>query len=223
MKREKRIWISFFVLFLVVAAVLYEGGMQYCSDLLSPDHNKLSIYLVAGNFDRRSIEFGRGAPSPYSVKLEPQALISDTDIMAWNSTNYSFDVSPAAAMRIAFRCEGRERPFVLMAEGRRMFVGLFGRATSSIGSSVPTIFTDTLEADCIVGATNLPVDVLGRILGRDHTTIDKFFAMPGKTTNVTIVIESLERADSPDPLDNPRIVSAVNALFADRNRQNGRE
>lgn len=178
--------------------------------------NTLAIHLVAGSVPRSSIIDGTATPE--GLKLKDQPILSDADFVAWNVTNHSFVITPAAAMRLGGSCMHNERPFVLLAKGEPVYLGMFGTSVSSSSAAVPVILTDLVVMDCFMGITNVPDDVW-RMIGRgDPGITDRLLAITNATTNVTLQID---RGYPPpdgfgrgaDLRGDKRIAAAVDQLF----------
>ncbi len=107
--------------------------------------NLLAFYLVADDLEDPRIAGKMLVDSnvaPDGLNLMARPILSDADFVAWNATNYTFVVTPEAALRLYNLCEHRRVGFVLMACGEAIYRGNFGTERSSIGSKEPLIYTD---------------------------------------------------------------------------------
>ncbi len=181
--------------------------------------NVLAFYLVS---QERPTS---GTAKPSSPPLEPYPILSDPDFVAWDVTNHTFVITPAAAIRVGLQCGMRTRPFVLMAEGVPIYRGAFWTMVSSQSCSDPVIIADLAVQDCFMGLDNVPDDVW-RMIGReDPARFDRvmMLAKVKPTTNVTLSIElgypglSKEALEKAEKLRSDlRVPAAVQKLFAGR-------
>ena len=196
----------------ILPGLLLVGGFwTYAADRTT---NLISIHLVADKVPRISLV--KRSPTPEGLKLTDPPILSDTDFIGWNVTNHTFVITPAAAKRLVGSCSWREKPFVLLANGEPIYVGMFGTSVSSISAGVPTILTDSVARDCFMGITNLPTDVVRMIRQADPGLTDRLLTLTNVTTNVSLRIDAgypgaLENA--PDPRNDARIATAVDRLF----------
>lgn len=176
----------------------------------------LAIYLVADQIPRDLLVDGTASPAGLSLKTPP--ILSDADFVAWDTTNHTFVITPAAAKRLVGSCTFREVPFVLVSEREPVYVGLFGTANSSQSASVPVILTDLVEVDCFMGIANVPTEVWHMIGRGDPGVTDQLMVLTNATTNVTLRIDRGYPppdgfALAPDRRGDKRIGPAVEKLF----------
>lgn len=147
--------------------------------------NKFAIYLVADQIPQENIF--RSTLKPEELKLAPQPLISDPDLISYNTNNHSFVVKPAAAARVTKACERRlQTPFVLLACDQPVYAGTFTSPFSSFSSELPTIMLGLWETNEVSGNVTLKIDR----------------AYPGPSN-----------LSPPDRRSDPRVLSALRQLF----------
>jgi hypothetical protein len=101
--------------------------------------NSFGIYLTTGTVDRRIIATGKGDWS--AIRLSDSPLISADDIISYDFAEHSMKLRPEALARIP-RPPVAGTPFVVVANGERVYLGVFTTAFSSIPSGVPSIMVD---------------------------------------------------------------------------------
>ncbi|MDR3457729.1 MAG: hypothetical protein P4N60_09810 [Verrucomicrobiae bacterium] len=163
--------------------------------------NLLSIHLVV---EKVFPQWHPGSmPKPDSLTLVSPPVLADGDFVSFDATNQTFTITPGAARRLAAGLRGGAAPillnggvydqipdtapFVLQAAGEPIYVGAFYTLVSSSAFAGPVILPDTM------------------------------FISPHLTNNVTFRIELGYPGTSPglaDPRRDPRIVAAVQKLFA---------
>ena len=144
--------------------------------------NTFAIYLTAEPVDRRILAYGTGDWS--SVKLQATPLISETDIVAYDFTNHWMTLRSEVFKRLP-PPSIPGTPFVVIANGERIYLGAFTTPSSSIPVFVPSIISMGRE-----WYTNLPPDTL---------QIDRGYPGPRKLTD-------------PDPRPDDRIKRALATL-----------
>ncbi len=103
--------------------------------------NRLAIYLVAERVSEDSIIHGTATPS--DLKLASQPFISDRDLQAYNTTNHTFVITLAAAKRLTGALGSKLWvPFVVTANGERIYLGVLTTLVGSTSSGVPAIVAD---------------------------------------------------------------------------------
>jgi hypothetical protein len=160
----------------------------------SASTNSFGIYLTAEPVDPRILGYGTGDWS--HVTLQPKPLISDEDILVYDFTNHRMTLTHEAFMRLP-RPSVFGTPFVVVADGERIYWGAFTTSVSSIEVFAPSIIPDSRG-----GYTNLPPDTLQVYRGYD---------VSHKVTN-------------PDPRPDGRIkraLGALNKLKSDRRLYQG--
>lgn len=144
--------------------------------------NTFGIYLTTGPVDPRLLSHGRGDWS--AVRLAESPVISATDIISYDFAEHAMKLRPEALARIP-RPPVHGVPFVVVANGERVYLGAFTISLSSMSFAVPSIMVDGR-----VLATNRAPDIM---------VIDR--AYPGPSFGV-----------GPDPRGDPRIKAALAAL-----------
>jgi len=118
--------------------------------------NTFAIYLVAGDVPWKQIVDGTATPE--SLKLLPTPVISGSELLSYNTTNHTFNLARAARERVYQQCtRSLQVPFVLVAEGEPVYVGVFTTMVSSRSSGVPAILTDRLRMNAD-GAYDFRID-----------------------------------------------------------------
>ena|SRR6266498_3329021 len=164
--------------------------------------NRLAMYFIADKVPRDDLVNGTAKVNEMTLAREP--ILSDSDFLAYSVTNHQFTITAEAAKRLAIGTSGRgtaatstgvvgyhldgERPFVLVASGERIYVGIFSSPTSStmyffspfVYPSVPFV--------------------------PEHS------ASPIKLRINFQVLPNDKRRDAPDPRDDPRFLTVVKAL-----------
>jgi len=144
--------------------------------------NIFAIYLTAEPVDRRILAYGTGDWS--NVKLQATPLISETDLLAYDFTNHWLTLKPEVFKRFP-PPSIPGTPFVVIANGQRIYLGAFTTPNSSIPVFVPSIIAMGRQ-----WYTNLPPDTL---------QIDRGYPGPRKLTD-------------PDPRPDQRIKRALASL-----------
>jgi hypothetical protein len=75
------------------------------------------------------------------VKLGDHPLISDADLVAYDFTNHVMTVKPEVFRRLP----GGEVPFVVVADGERIYLGAFTTWLSSKTLCIPSIVPDIVR------------------------------------------------------------------------------
>jgi hypothetical protein len=104
----------------------------------SPPHS-LGIYLVNFNPQRPWTPETLGKLADLALVKEP--VLSDTDILSYDFATHRFHVRQPALARLPSPPVWHT-PFVLMADGQRIYVGAFSTSLSSYSLSVPSIRVD---------------------------------------------------------------------------------
>jgi hypothetical protein len=118
------------------------------------------------------------------VKLASSPVISAEDILSYDFSNHSMKLRSEALARIP-NPPVHGLPFVVVADGQRIYLGAFWTEVSSIPSSVPTITVNKQRL-----AKDQPQDI--QIIDRAYPT--RSFG------------------EGPDPRSDPRIKTALAAL-----------
>jgi hypothetical protein len=113
--------------------------LVFCSIGRSEATNSFGIYLTADPVDRRITAYGKGDWS--RVLLSESPLISAADIISYDFTNHSVKLRPEALTKIP-RPPVQGTPFVVVADGQRIYLGAFIASFSSYSLAVPSIRVD---------------------------------------------------------------------------------
>lgn len=114
--------------------------------------NTFGIYLTADPVDSRITVDGTGDWS--KVALQPRPIISAADIISYDRTRHAMKLRPEVFARLP-KPSVNGTPFVAMAGGEKIYLGVFTTPVSSLSFAVPTILPDARMID-----TNLPADTL---------------------------------------------------------------
>jgi hypothetical protein len=139
--------------------------------------NVFAIYRFAEPVDRRAITNADWKHVP----LAKTPVISEADIMAYDFTNHLMTVKPEALKRLP-KPAVSGTPFVVVARGERVYLGVFMTCVSSISVALPSIVVDEHMVD-----TNLPPNTL---------RIDRVYAAPHSKSE-------------PDPRADERVMRAL--------------
>jgi hypothetical protein len=101
--------------------------------------NSFGIYLTVEAVDRRITGYGQGNWS--HIRLLESPLISATDIISYNFMEHSMRLRPEALAKIP-RPPVEGTPFIVVANGQRIYLGVFVTSISSMSFAVPTIVVD---------------------------------------------------------------------------------
>jgi len=201
--------------------------------------NVLSIYMLAGTW-RTNLRVDAVRLS--DVELERQPALADHDFVAFNTNSHSFAVTAAAARRLArefkggtgkVRGDGKpeysfdapDAPFLLMAMGERIYLGVLKSVYSSMGYSVPVLMPEAISVGAdetndvwflvLEGGPHAPPPLPAGsevIRGPGRRAL---LVMPDGTTNS---LKSLPLTNSMDIRNDNRIIGAVRKLFGDQKR-----
>lgn len=164
-----------------------QGGRALDEGTNQPATNQLAIHLVAEEVPWKAVVDGTVAPS--GLKLMPKPIIADADLLAYNASNHTVTVTRAAARRMVEALDAKlQVPFVLLACGEPIYVGVLTTYLSSTSSGVPAILTDPLLS--------------GRS-SKARFTIDRAYPAAG-----------FGRGE--DPRGDTRVISAIERLFPHR-------
>jgi hypothetical protein len=184
-----------FVCFLLLVEVLC-GGVCFTQELSS---NNLAFYLVTTM--RTNLQ---------DIVLAPKPLLVDRDFVAYNTNTHEFTITAKAASRFHHEVRGLNVPFVLVANGQRIYLGEFKNFLSSaMPMECPIIdFPDSIEnKDFRIGqAMFFPAIPPGAHLIRGDSS-NVLVHMPDGSTNV------VHEAFPADVRNDPRILAAVRRLF----------
>lgn len=162
--------------------MLAAGVFVVCS---TESTNKLAIHLATNSVSQASIISGTAKPE--GIRLVPEAIISDRDLLAYDRSNHSFRLTAEATARVHEVCRKRlQTPFVLLAGGERIYVGVFTSPLSSISAAVPSITLWFSESE-----TN-------------NFRIERGYPAPSASP------------PEPDPRSDARVLRAINTLFPAR-------
>jgi hypothetical protein len=119
------------------------------------------------------------------LHLSEPPLISEADIISYDFSNHIITLKPEAFARIPTIAPVRGTPFVVVADGQRIYLGGFMTPISSFVLAVPSIMVGPS-----VSLPNIPTNIL---------VIDRAYPSPSFGVG-------------PDPRGDPRIKSALKAL-----------
>jgi hypothetical protein len=146
----------------------------------SESQTKFGIFLTVNP----DLAIRPGAVDLANIQLASPPVISADDIIIYDFSTHSMKLRSAALDRIP-NPPVHGLPFVVVANGQRIYLGAFWTEVSSIPSSVPTITVDRASLN-----KNQPQDV--QIIDRAYPT--RSFG------------------EGPDPRNDPRIKNALAAL-----------
>jgi hypothetical protein len=131
--------------FVVFVAVILSVIAFSCDHSTDYTHGEFAIYLLADS----TMTTGEAMQQPLnSVALSPKPIISIDDIISYKWQDHSFSLKPGADDELRAVVERRQSvrgiPFVVVAEGDRIYFAAFWFAYSSIAPTCPTIFADFL-------------------------------------------------------------------------------
>jgi len=123
-----------------------------------------AIYLLAEPVDPRITGYGQGDWS--RLRLASSPLITGNDLVSYDWSTHAMKLRREAVARIRHPPVGGT-PFVVVAEGQRIYLGLFITIFSSHSFAVPAIVTDaqispTQPTDTLVIARAYPTSSFGR-------------------------------------------------------------
>lgn len=135
--------------------------------------NYLSFYLLAEAIPSDALVNTNIVPE--GLRLMPTPILSDADLKEFDWSNHTFVITAEAAKRLSsnlykmdgfdgrpftyesgyvgYHLCGPDTPFVLVASGERVYVGIFSSSYSSSGYMVPFVWPDG-PAFLSVSATN---------------------------------------------------------------------
>jgi hypothetical protein len=144
--------------------------------------NTFAIYLTAGPVESRILR--QGTQDLSNLKLQAIPLISETDVLVYDLTKHWLTLKPEVFSRLP-RPSIPGTPFLVIANGERVYLGAFTTPASSIPVLIPSIISMGRQ-----WYTNLPPDTL---------QIDRGYPGPRNNTD-------------PDPRGDERIKRALAAL-----------
>lgn len=118
----------------------------------SETSNSFGIYLTAERVDSCITAYYKGNLSRIGLSESP--LICATDIVSYDFAEHSMRLRPEALAKIP-RPHFEGTPFVVVANGERIYLGTFTTISSSIAVPVPSIVVDRRML-----VTNQPSDTL---------------------------------------------------------------
>jgi len=117
-----------------------------------PNKVNFGIYRVSGAVDAR--DFARLSETWKTVPLEPEAVISDQDILVYDFSKHAMQLTSDALKRLP-QPPVTGIPFVVVVNGERVYPGVFYTMASSITCHLPVIVTDRMRQD-----TSVPSDLI---------------------------------------------------------------
>ncbi len=107
-----------------------------------PKTHSLGVYLVPFTADKPWGPSTLGDLAALPLAKEP--VLSDSDILSYDFTHHSMLVKRGALSRLP-KPSVWGAPFVVVADGQRVYLGAFGTMLSSSSIPVPTILVDFRE------------------------------------------------------------------------------
>lgn len=153
-----------------------------CSGCRAETTNSFGIYLTSEPVDKRITASGRGDWS--RIRLSESPLISAADIVSYDLWGHAIRLRSEALARIP-RPSVEGTQFVVVANGQRIYLGVFTTCASSMSFAVPSIMVDRR-----VLVTNQAPDIL---------VIERAYPQPSFGVG-------------PDPRGDQRIKAALSAL-----------
>jgi hypothetical protein len=135
-----------------------------CALVLLAPSDVFAIYLLAEPVDPRITGYGRGDWS--QLRLAASPLITGEDLISYDLSTHAMRLRREALARIP-RPPVDGTPFVVVANGQRIYLGLFITILSSHSFAVPAIVTDAQmltpkqPADTLVIARAYPTPSFG--------------------------------------------------------------
>lgn len=183
------------------------AGAQGATNAPPAATNVLAIYLLA---DRVSVEqLVNRTVTVENVKLVDTPVLADADFLTCDVTKDSFVITPRAAIRFGIATFANRVPYVMVAQGQRIYLGVFDTYVSSGGTGMPGAFPDMVLMDCFMGPNNIPEEVLAAIRTRERVVPESVLALANRrpTTNVVVTIPTL---------GDRRVVAAATTLLRGR-------
>ena len=120
-------------------ALILLAAVALCAVCRAQKTNSFSIYLPSEPVDRRITAYGKGDWS--RIRLAETPLISAADILSYDFADHSMRLRSEALARIP-RPPVWGTPFVVVANGQPIYLGVFMTGDSSMSFAVPRIMTD---------------------------------------------------------------------------------
>ena len=139
-------------------ALILLATVALCAGCRVQSTDSFSIYLPSEPVDTRITAYGKGDWS--RIRLREPALISAADIVSYDFADHSIRLRSEALARIP-RPPVEGTPFVVVADGQRIYLGVFTTCISSMSFAVPSIMVDRR-----VLVTNQAPDIL--VVERAH-------------------------------------------------------
>jgi len=98
-----------------------------------------AIYTLAESLDPRVLIHGTGAWA--QATISPTPLITEADILNYDFGTHTLRLTPEALARLP-RPPASGKPFVVVTEGQRIYLGVFTTCLSSMSFAVPSITVD---------------------------------------------------------------------------------
>jgi hypothetical protein len=165
--------------------------------------NYLSIFLIAREVPRDSLLYGTIKPEKENFMSTP--ILSDADFKSYDWTDHVFTIKAEAARRLfneraklrksgapirrvadktVYGFGGQDTPFLLVASGEPIYVGVFSSPLSSASYDLPTVWLAPESMSLPIGSTNDYRFII--------TTVKHFPTTPG-ATNAWIDMRSDKR------------------------------
>jgi hypothetical protein len=113
--------------------------LALCGVGRSESTNSFDLFLLAEPVDQRLTTRGQGDWSRLRRAASP--VISAADIVSYNFTDHGIKLRPGVLAKIP-RPAVAGTPFVVVADGQRVYLGVFTTCISSLSFAVPSITVD---------------------------------------------------------------------------------
>ena len=120
-------------------ALILLAIVAVCSACRAETTNSFGIYLTSDPVDRRVTAYGGGDWS--RIRLSESPLISVADIVTYDFADHSIRLRSETLAKIP-RPPVEGTPFVVVADGYRIYLGVFTTCVSSMSFGVPSIMVD---------------------------------------------------------------------------------
>jgi hypothetical protein len=149
-------------------------------------NHSFGIYLIESAHDYRDfIAYWRGTNDWSHLILKPTPVIASDDIIAYNFTNHLMTLTPEAFQRISHDASWMSAsasggvPFVVVADGQRVYLGSFGGGGGSIPICVP-----------LIGGTDRPNTLM---IYRDYACDPRNSSDPRSDERIRLALEALHK------------------------------
>jgi hypothetical protein len=141
---------------------------------------RFGLYLVTKN---AIIEKSPLPTELDKMELDKSPLLTEDDIIDYNWTNHTMYITETAAKRIP-KVDSFGKPFIIVADGKRIYYGAFWTSLSSAGTQYPIIDTFIAEPKTTLKIERRYLDrpSKGKPDPRDNEAIKQVFRELGKLT-----------------------------------------